>query len=81
MPSSRPGLMLHIRTKHSPAVFLSCPHCDGQFKTKLELRIHIRKAHSDGKLILFCPYCTDTFNLRTQLKAHMADKHKTCRQV
>ena len=79
--NSRPGLMLHIKTKHAPQVLLDCTQCEAKFKTKLELRIHIRREHSEGRLILFCPYCPVTFNDRNVLKDHMADNHKTCRQV
>ena len=79
--NSRPGLMLHIKTKHTPQVLLGCNQCPAKFKTKLELRIHIRREHSGGQLILFCPYCPVTFHDRDVLKDHMADSHKTCRQV
>ncbi|KAL8578330.1 hypothetical protein ACOMHN_031704 [Nucella lapillus] len=79
--NSRPGYMLHMKTKHFPMILRECPECEEKFKTKVELRIHIRREHNKGMLILFCPYCPSIFHNRNLLRSHMDDNHKTCRRV
>ncbi|XP_076454174.1 uncharacterized protein LOC143289158 [Babylonia areolata] len=79
--NSRPGYILHMKTKHFPMIMRDCPECDGKFKTKVELRIHIRREHNKGRLVLFCPYCPLIFHSRENLRSHMDDSHKTCRRV
>ncbi|CAL8136646.1 unnamed protein product [Orchesella dallaii] len=77
---SSEGLQRHEYYQHGDGTkkenFVSCPHCQKEFKQRITLNNHIRVVHSSLGLNLYgCLRCDQKFGLTKELKEHVRVAH------
>ena len=72
------SLVKHLETTHNGKIYkekcFNCSNCNSRFFGAKELKVHIRNAHLDGKL-LPCPLCNGSFKNILILKQHLKGIH------
>ena len=70
------NVQIHFKNKHSNRRDYVCDECGKGFKTKDNLKRHIKWNHMEPKAnVCMCSYCGKAFKETHSLKNHMAFKH------